>query len=91
MVLSKRNLKRALKIVKSTKDVILRNKMARDMKTKKPWRTINKVRESKSKLPLKMNGISGEREIAECWKEHYTKIMSGEVFVDVFLVLCSVC
>ena len=78
MILSKRDFKRALKIVKGTKDIILKNKVARDMKAKKPWSTINKVRERKSKLPVKMNGISGEKEIAECWKDHYSRIMSGE-------------
>ena len=78
MVTSKRDFKSALKVVKNMKDVILKNKVARDMEIKRPWRTVNKVRKKKSKLPVKMNGISGEKEIAECWKEHYANIMSGE-------------
>ena len=78
MVQSRREFKRALDTCKNMKDVILKNKIGRDMNSKKPWKTINKVRKQKPKISVSVNGVSGEREIAEIWREHYANLMSGE-------------
>ena len=78
MILSKRNLKKALRDCKTTNDLTTRNKIARDMKKKNPWKTINKVRKKVSSLPLSINGVEGEKNIAECWRNHYATIMEGK-------------
>ena len=59
------------------KNVILRNKIADDMKRKQPWKTINKVRKKKSKLPSSINGKSNEADIALAWRNHYENLMAG--------------
>lgn len=78
MTFSRREFKKALDTCKQLESVIIRNKIANDMTSKKPWNTINKVRNKKLKLPLIVNGETGEDKIAETWKDHYSGIMSGE-------------
>ena len=46
-------------------------------KNKNPWKTINKVRNNKLKLPVTVCEISGEMAIAESWRDHYANLMSG--------------
>ena len=55
MVNTKRDFKRALKVCKNMKNVILRNKTVNDTQRKKPWKTINKIRKKKAKLPVSVN------------------------------------
>ena len=78
MVNSRREFKKSLNVCKRMKDVIIKNKIATEMKSGNPWNTINKVREKKSKMPVSVNGITGEKDIAEHWRDHYAHTMSGE-------------
>ena len=78
MITSKKNFKNALKTCKLMKNTILKNRIVKDMNDKKPWNTINKVRKNKEKLPVRIDNVYGERNIAEHWRNHYAKLFSGE-------------
>ena len=75
---TKKDFKKALDACKGMKEVIIRNKIAKDMKQNKPWPTINKIRSKKTKLPTTVDGVTGEGAIAELWKEIYSDSMSGK-------------
>ena len=78
MNFSKAQFKRALNFCKENEEEIISNKIASNLKgdIRKFWDEIDKKRKTHASLPVVVNNVSGTKNIAELWREHYSKLFN---------------
>lgn len=78
MNFSKGQFKRILRFCRENEEEIVSNKIASGLggNTRKFWKEVDKKRKSHSSLPAVVNGISGSKNIAQLWGNHFSKLFN---------------